>query len=175
MFRNTVAPKQTIYGEAVVSRPILFQGVSGVTNKYLHLVIALAGHEIGAINDVWFGDKLAAEWDEFGTKKKVTIATYYKITRHLDTENQAADPDLIAAFPDKWSASHRLRGIAYLHVKIQWSPDLWPFGVPNIKALVKGKTVYDPRNGQTVWSNNWGCVRGILSSIQWAAMSMIIR
>ena len=46
MIRSPVAARTIVYGEARVSGPIVFAGSTGAKNKYLHLVIVLAGHEI---------------------------------------------------------------------------------------------------------------------------------
>ncbi|NUA26100.1 phage tail protein [Cupriavidus basilensis] len=111
-------------------------------------------------------------WDRYSTKVTVRgvpsgaarITVVYeaersknivRIKKHLGSPNQAADGDLIGELPDYWTAAHRLCGVCYLYVRLEYDADLFPNGLPNVKAVVKGKRVYDPRNGTTVWSDNW--------------------
>ncbi|MGO4326728.1 phage tail protein [Cupriavidus sp. 2TAF22] len=82
-----------------------------------------------------------------------------RIKKHLGSINQAADGDLIGEMPDYWTPAHRLCGVCYLYIRLEYDADIFPNGLPNIKAVVRGKRVYDPRNGITVWSDNWAlCV-----------------
>ena len=64
-----------------------------------------------------------------------------------------------------WTGNHRLRGIAYLYVKLTYDTDAFPNGVPEITAVIKGKKVYDPRTSTTAWSDNPAlCVRDYLTT-----------
>ena len=86
------------------------------------------------------------------------------VKKHLGHEDQWADADLISAV-EEWTGEHRLRGIAYIYVRLKWDQTVWATGIPNIKAIVKGRKVYDPRTGQTAWSDNWAlCLRDYLTA-----------
>jgi hypothetical protein len=39
-------------------------------------------------------------------------------------------------------------------VQLQYDPQAFPSGIPNITALISGKIVYDPRSATTAYSNN---------------------
>ncbi|WP_137923957.1 phage tail protein [Cupriavidus sp. 2SB] len=79
-----------------------------------------------------------------------------RIKKHLGGENQSADSDMVAELAGAgWTWDHRLRGVCYIYVRLEYDADLYPNGLPNIKALVRGKPVYDPRHGITAWSANW--------------------
>ena len=56
MAREPKAPRQIIYGRAKVSGPILFLHQTGAGNKYIHIIIGLAGHEVEAIDTIYFDD-----------------------------------------------------------------------------------------------------------------------
>ena len=136
--RSSVAPRRVIYGEVKVSGVLVFAGSSGERNKYMHLVIVLAGHPVEAIEEVYFNDKPASNWDE----------KWYRVTRHLGDPDQAADRDLIRAMPGHWTAEHRLRGCAYLYIRLTWdvgteaseyTQRAWPNGIPNVTAIVARK------------------------------------
>lgn len=162
--RSSVAPRRVIYGKIKVSGVLVFAGSSGERNKFMHLVIVLAGHQIEAIDDVYFNDRPAADWDD----------KWYRVTKHLGAPDQAADPGLIGALPSHWTQDHRLRGCAYLSIRLVWDVGTessefthraWPNGIPNVTAIVRGKRVYDPRTKTTAYSNNWAlCVADYLRS-----------
>lgn len=101
---------------------------------------------------------------------QITVHEYalrWSVTKHLGAADQAADAALVAAFPNEWTANHRLRGRAYVYVKLDFDENWWPSGIPNIKAVVRGKKVYDPRSGLTAWSDNWAlCLRDYIVSPQ---------
>lgn len=165
MIRSSVEPRRIIYGQVMVSGAIVFAASSDdgdSRNAFLHLVIALAGHEVEEIGDVYFGDKLAST---LSGGIQSPFSGYATITRYLGSTSQTADATLISAFPTQWSSDHRLRGIAYVYVRLKYSQDIFPNGIPTIKAIVKGKKVFDPRDDTTAYSNNWAlCVRDYLSS-----------
>jgi hypothetical protein len=73
----------------------------------------------------------------------------------LGADDQAAFADLITQFPSQWTADHRLRGTAYLVVELDYDPDVYPAGIPNISAVVRGANeVVDPRTGTSAYTEN---------------------
>ena len=91
--RSTVEPQKIIYGQALVSGPITFVGVSGPDNEVMHHVIALAGHEVDAITDIWLDDQAIPE-NQFNGSGLVTSGTFQNImtvTKFLGTPDQTAD------------------------------------------------------------------------------------
>jgi hypothetical protein len=50
--RQPISHRRVIYGEQRVSGPLVFAATT-VSNKYLHLVIALASHEVEDIGEVY--------------------------------------------------------------------------------------------------------------------------
>jgi hypothetical protein len=157
--RSAVQPRNIVYGTAVTSGPLVFAGSSGEGNKFLHLVIALANHECEAIDEVYLGDDPIGFLDPSGG---VTGGKYYKghsllrIKKHMGSINQEADADLMDALPANWSANHRLRGVCYVYVRLEFDPEVFASGLPNIKVRLRGKkAIYDPRSGSAGWSDNW--------------------
>ncbi|MEW6169619.1 MAG: phage tail protein, partial [Pseudomonadota bacterium] len=69
-----------------------------------------------------------------------------RIKKYTGSPNQTADPDLMAAAPSEWTSAHRLREIAYLYVRLKYDQDIWVTGIPNFKAVVRGKRIYHPYN-----------------------------
>ena len=123
------------------------------SNKFLHRVLAFTGHEIESFDEIYINDELVT-LDGSGN---VTSPSRYdgkvRINKHLGATDQAADSDLVSEV-DEWTNDHRLRGIAYLYVRLSYDADAFPNGVPEITATIKGKKVYDPRDGSTAWSDN---------------------
>lgn len=153
VIRSSVANRQIVYGRAMVSGPLVFAAASA-DNQTLHLVIAIAGHEIDAVEAIYFNDEAIGTRDADGNVTDGTYSGYARVIPHLGATDQAADAALVAAGVD-WTTEHRGRGVAYLYCRLSWSRDVYPRGIPNIKALVRGKKLFDPRDDSTAWSDNW--------------------
>jgi hypothetical protein len=88
-----------------------------------------------------------------------------RINTYLGDQNQAADSYLMSVAPDKWTSSHRMRGRCYSVVTLDLNEQEFQGGFPQLTAKVKGKKVYDPRTGLTVWSDNAAlCIADYLTS-----------
>lgn len=259
LIRSSVEPRRTIYGRQAVSGPLVYAEATGTTNEFLHIVIALAGHEVDSIGDIYLNDELVPLDDDglalgrwakpsntvlkthnsakpgfpyqittpttvvaveavqvLMTNGTVTLTSsgdaapqllqyqltgntftfnqsfvekfsqqisgfriqyfdgtavngsYVRVKRHLGATDQTADSDLVAESDGAWTTDHRLRGIAYVYVRLEFNESVFPTGVPNIKAVVQGKKLYDPRLGSptvTQYSDNWAlAVRDYLTS-----------
>jgi hypothetical protein len=147
-----------------------YQFSTRVVGRYLHLVIEFAGHEVHEIGDIWFDDEIIPL--DGGGNATGRFSGHVYVSKHLGSPDQTADTSLIAAAPDKWTADHRLRGRAYIYVRLTKNPDLFPNGIPNIRARVKGKKVYDPRSTLTAWSANAAlCTADYLTAAEGLAAS----
>lgn len=147
--RSGIASRKIILGECMVGGPMVYAGSSGTDNEYAHIIVPLAGHECESIGTVYFGDKPSTEYN----------SAFYRINKHLGSADQAADADLVAEVAE-WTTNHRLRGCAYLYIRFKYDREVWPNGLPNIKAVVKGAKIFDPRTGLTAWTDNWAlCMR----------------
>lgn len=145
MVRQPVVARRLIVGRARVSGPLVFIHSSG-NNEYLHLVIALASNRLRSIGTVYFDD--VPETD-------ARFVGLVRVHRHLGAADQTADADLRAESDGKWTVEHRLRGIAYLYVRLKWSDQAWPGGLPSISCDVEGSDeLADPRTGATGYSRN---------------------
>lgn len=166
MVRSPVSARQIIYGETRVSGTMVYISTTGTKNEYLHLVIALAGHEVEEIGDVYFNDELALTGA--GSAASGRFAGYAEIYKKLGSDTQTVETNLQTATSGltngQWTSNHRLRGIAYLYVQLTWSEEIWVGGIPNVSAMVKGKHVYDPRTATTAYSANAAlCLRDYLT------------
>jgi len=151
--RGSALDHQIIYGRMRTGGVIVFDETTGNNNKFLHRVIAFAGHEVESFDEVYINDEVLT----LGGNGEVTAPDKYagkiRVNTHLGSPDQSADSDLVSE-SSKWTNQHRLRGIAYLYVRLKFDQDAFPNGVPDITATVKGKKVYDPRSDTTDWSDN---------------------
>jgi hypothetical protein len=153
---------QIIYGKMRVGGARIYDEATGTNNKFLHRIIAVAGHEIEAFDDIYLDDELVT-LDGTGN---VTSPERYdgkvRILTHLGSPDQVADATLVSE-SSKWTNEHRLRGIAYMYVRLQFDADVFPNGIPEITSIISGKKVYDPRTTTTAWSDNPAlCLRDYL-------------
>jgi hypothetical protein len=193
--RSTVEPQKIIYGEALVSGPITFIGVYGDKNRVLAHAVALAGHEVNAITDIYFDNEVidnsiidingfvtsgtfgptgGKQFNNQGGINGVGGVSFgyniCKINKHLGAAGQTVDADLDEVF-SSINSSHKGTGIAY--ISTHWllkddSQEIWDKYTPqNIKALVQGRKVYDPRTGLTAYSDNPAlCVADYLTNTE---------
>jgi len=148
---SSAAPSAYIYGETRVGGVVFYQATTGDT-QYLHRAIALAGHEVNAIGDIYLNDtKLTLDEDGNCTAPSTYSGKVF-VSKNLGTDDQVADPNLVSAIA-KWTSDHRARGIAYIYVRLKYDADSFPNGVPNVTAMVQGKKIYDPRTEVTAFSD----------------------
>ena len=155
---------QIIYGKMKTAGVRVFDGTTGTDNVQLHRVIAFAGHEVESFEEIYINDEVATIDGSGNVTSPSRYSGLVTIKEHLGTSTQAADSSLVSAVSG-WTGNHRLRGIAYLYVKLTYDTDAFPNGVPEISAVIKGKKVYDPRTSTTAWSDNPAlCVRDYLTA-----------
>ena len=155
---------QVIYGKMKTAGVRVFDGTTGTNNVQLHRVLAFAGHEIESFEQIYINDEVATIDGSGNVTSPSRYSGLVTIKEHLGTSTQAADSDLVSNVSG-WTGNHRLRGIAYLYVKLTYDTDAFPNGVPEVSAVIKGKKVYDPRNTTTAWSDNPAlCVRDYLTA-----------
>ena len=171
---NAVAPASDhaiIYGEQRVGGVIFYRSITD-DQKFLHTLIALAGHECNSIGTV-FADNVALTLDGNGfvTNEQfcqdsiksalyvlqdgefyVTVdgvatvrKSFLRINKHLGGNNQAADSDLVAE-DSAWTTAHQAKNIAYIYIRAEFDTSVFPQGLPTFSAIVQGRKIFDPRN-----------------------------
>ncbi len=153
MFRDTASPRAFPYGEVPLSGPITFWHQTGDDGEYHHIILTLAGWEIQCIDTVYF-DETALTLDGSGNVTNTKWAGFARIKKHLGTASQAVDSDLLSACSDVIDSNFRGRGCAYLYLRLKFDAKVWPSGLPNIWAMVKGRKILDTRTGTTAYGNN---------------------
>lgn len=159
--RSGSQPKMIVYGETVVGGVLAYMNQRDVGNDDFELwaVVVHAGHEVEALDDIYYEDSLLEGGTDINwSTNQVESGDWYaesgggvhaaKIWRYLGTSSQAVNADLDSAFADITTA-FRLRGYAYtVHRWMLWqgSEEIFKGGEPsNIRAKIQGRIIYDPR------------------------------
>ena len=161
--RGTVDPAKIIYGEALVGGTLAYKNALGLKNRELWVVHVIAGHEVEEISDVYLDSRLIQNSEiasgasaggqvdsgDFGPVRNQSVVEIYK---YYGTSSQTYNVELGLKTSD-WTTAHTLRGHAYAVTMFAlWDKveTLWESGDPqNVKFLVKGKKIYDPRLDDT--------------------------
>jgi len=140
--QSNIAQIPVIYGERKVGGTRVFVETSGSDNDYLYIALVLCEGEVNNIGQIWINDVLSTDSKFSGL---------VSINKHVGTDSQTVCSVLSGA--PSWTTNHRLRGVAYLGVRLKWDRDV--FGsIPTIMTQVQGRKILDPRTGGTYYSAN---------------------
>ena len=161
---GTALDHQIIYGKMRVGGARIYDEATGTNNKYLHRIIAVAGHEIQSFDEIYVNDELITLDVNGDVTSPAKYSGKIRIKLHLGASNQTADTFLVAESVH-WTTQHTLSGIAYMYIRLAFDADAFPNGIPDITSTVSGKKVYNPSNSTTAWSDNPAlCLRDYLTS-----------
>ena len=170
--KQAIMTRQVAYGTVRMAGSLIYTE-STDNDEFLHLIFAVAGHEINSFESFLINeDSVSINANGFVTDDKYATGSngsdgdrFIRIKTHLGADNQTADADLIAESNGLWTSNHRLRGIAYIYARLKFSNDIFPNGIPTISAVIQGKKVYDPRTLTTAFSANSAlCIRDYLTN-----------
>jgi len=155
---NTAIP--VVYGKRKVGIARVFVESSGTDNTYLYMAGVLCeggGNGIESIDEIYVNDKLVT-WSGALTDQTVrtvnsTDTNYYKNGESLISVQSfyGLDNQPVSSLLDEstnWGSNHKLSGVAYLALKFKWNQDAFN-SLPEVKVVLKGKKVYDPRLDST--------------------------
>ena len=187
--REPTASHKIVYGTTRVGGTVVFIGStdrvtttqSGTRTEedyFLHILIAVAGHEINAFKKMYFGDELI--WDsgtyqdrESGTNWNTFVDLYVHEGDQTTADTILLNGEQISATVeqtamDGWTSDHKLQGIAYAHIRLKYVPEAFPTGAPQVSFVIEGKKVYDPDTATTAFSNNPAlCIRDYLTDTRY--------
>ena len=166
---SPAADHAIVYGKTKVGGAIVYKETTN-SNKDLHILVALAGHEIESVEEVYLNDEQLT----FASGLTTTLQTSTAPDKYdnkvycaafLGADNQAAASELVTVSSGLWTNDHRLQGVAYLYIRLEFDQEAFPQGEPQISAVIKGKKVYNPNTETTAWSANAAlCLRDYLTS-----------
>ena len=173
---SPVAPIPVVYGRRTVGGAVVFRDLTNST-KDLYQAMVLSEGEIEGLEAVYVNevplqttillqDELEERTDDRYTYTATQkIATDSELLKQINDranlvnfeikkgeDNQ--DASLLLSASPLYSDNHRGFKVAYLATKITFDRDVFPSGVPSILCDIKGKKLYDPRDGTTAWSDN---------------------
>jgi len=156
--QSNIDPIPVVYGERKVGGVRVFVSTGGgKKNEFLYIALVLCEGEIQAIDEIYINDKLSTHSDYSGL-----ISTQ----KFLGTDDQASS-SLLAGADDTWGSNHRLRGVAYLAIRIKYDQDVFG-GIPEIQCVIRGRKVFDPRDQTTAYSTNPAlCLRDYLTNTRY--------
>lgn len=168
--REAAGAQEYVYGQVRKGGVLTYIDETGTDNKYLHLVIVLAGHEVEEIGDIYVNDEVVTingsgivTTDRWKSKIRIIKRDGSQTTA---SSQMVADARVASTFIGK--------GIAHLYVRLQYDADVFGSGIPTFTAVVKGKKVYDPRTSTTAWSANAAlCIRDYITSAYGLADSTV--
>lgn len=144
MVRDPLAPWRLIYGQVQVSGSISFFHQADATG-YHYFTLTLAHHQCEELGTIKF-DNEEVPLDGSGNATG-TYAGYVQIRKYTGLAAGERDTVWESEISSKWTSNHLGKSVARLHVRLKWDADKFPQGLPLITCLVKGKKLYDPREG----------------------------
>jgi len=153
--QSNIDPIPVVYGKRKVGGVRVFVSTGGgKKNEYLYMAIVLSEGNIEAIDQIYVNDKLHTHSDYSGL---------ISVDKKLGGDNQGYS-SLLSGADDSWGTNHRLRGVAYLAIRIKYDQDVFG-GIPEIQCVIRGRRVYDPRTSTTGYSTNPAlCLRDYLTN-----------
>lgn len=76
--RSAVEAHKIVYGRSLTSGPLTFAATNGPNNQYMHIVVPLTGHEVEAIDTVYFDD-ISSDGTEFNKIERWTLDGYANV------------------------------------------------------------------------------------------------
>lgn len=141
--RSSKAPARYILGRAATGGVLAFaqeQPGAQTDGELLHLVYVLSEGAVTGIDEIRLNEELIATFGAYASYQLVTNPT-------------VADPYLLANCPD-WREDMIGRGLSYLRVTLKYNAEKFQGGLPDIRVVVRGIPVYDPRTGAEAYSEN---------------------
>ena len=125
--RDPASTRKIIYGKCRIGGTIVFINTSDTDNNYLHLVIAVAGHEIEGYEEVYFDEEKVWEsgsylndWDD------------HCLLKFKDGTQTTADTDLVNAATG-FTSAHILEGTAYVYARLDYDREKFTSGSPLLR------------------------------------------
>lgn len=164
--RQAAGDAMIVYGKSRVGGTIVHMETTGSKNETMFMAIAMAGHEINSVTNVYVAD------EKFALTPSGSIYTInYKGSTsaiNFDYATGKSTQSAMELFAGTSASAFQFKGIATLGVKLVFDADKFPQGLPNITAEIQGKKVFDPRTSSTAYSTNAAlCIRDYLTDVDY--------
>ena len=184
--REAASTQEYVYGEVRKGGTIVFMESTNSNfnsgrneDTFLHVVIALAGHSVQEVGDIYVNDQVVSldgsgfvtdnRWliKKFPSGNDRSVGEYVKTIRIRKYNGSQTTADSALVSETSATSSFVGKNIAYIYVRMQYdhSNEVFANGVPTFTAVIKGKRVFDPRTGTTAWTENAAlCIRDYITS-----------
>lgn len=156
--RSAIAPRNIVYGRALVGGSIPSWFTTGDVGQYHHWSQVLAGHEIDGVDEYWIGDEpVTVDGSGFVTTPKYCNSAGQPLIRIrlFKGDQTTLDSEFLSASGGALTVNDCGRGVAWMYVRFEADYDVFgQTGVPTIRAVVRGKPLYDPRTDTTAFTDN---------------------
>ena len=119
--------------------PQVFHVGAPASDELAFSVATVSSVTVVTFNTAWVGQTIVVNYTYTDGRPLARAKAF------LGASGQVADPYLIAQLPTVWSATDRFTGTSYLSGSLNYNPDAYPSGVPDVSAVVRGIKCYDPR------------------------------
>jgi hypothetical protein len=147
-------PIPVVYGRRRIGGTRVFVGTSdgsgGSGTNTLNIALALCEGQMGDLKKIYFNDQVVFDGtlthgntvtdsnDVSSNKYEGTFEIQYMDGRDDQTVSTTLQNSIGSS---TWTSNHRLRGVAYLGIKLTANPDKYSGGVPTITAELNGKKI----------------------------------
>ena len=167
--RAALAPRQIVYGQCRVGGTLAHIETTGIDNYLLHMVVAIAGHEIESLESLRMNDINTTT-----STSTISGSTVYTVTnadfRNTENENkfdsngalvrytfsdgsQTAVDGFMNAQLTTMGTTDKFLGVAYVYIQMCFDAEKFGGGQPAVSFKVKGKNIFDPRTGAVATSD----------------------
>lgn len=143
--QSNIDPIPVIYGRRKVGGTRVFLSTGGNKNEYLYMVIALSEGPVDAVEEIYINDELWLKDETVVSGTKYSGLITHGIALGGDSQ---AYISMLSGADVTWGANHTLSGVAYVALRFKYDQDKFG-GIPDVKCVVRGKKVYDPRKDNT--------------------------
>ena len=139
------AHRKIAFGETALGTDQVYWEAYGPESSHFDQVIAAAGHKIESFGKLYFDD------EEVTFSGDNASGAYAGALSKQDRTVGVTGTALTVGAGTRWTSAASLTGVAHYALKIIWSQEKYPRGIPNrITRVGKGALVYDPRRDSTV-------------------------
>lgn len=137
--RSSEEALPVLYGRHRIGGNQVYISSTGANNELLHMIMTLSEGPIEGIETIYLDDKPLSD---------------YGGNAAYEFFNGAGDQPLCQTLRDYDSNWYdHMRYTSYLYVRLSYDYEVFT-GIPKVTAIVKGRLLYDPRSGNTGYSDN---------------------
>lgn len=167
--RDAAAPREIVYGE-VRKGGVITHLESTDDNRYLHMFVALAGHEIESVEGIYINDEdQTANWSRSSGLINGGSGTNWnnkvRVFAHLGAQTSATDTfeDSTKTLANTYHTETELsdinsnfigKGVAYLYIRHDYDKDVYADGIPEVSVVVRGKKVQNTSGVAQTYPNS---------------------